>query len=360
MNWHGDYVRCEICGAVMKRLGIHVNKKHKMSILDYKDKFPDAPTTNASNTLKRARTTGKPTTTRKAYIDEHNVECLMCGKRFKLLCSHVKRAHGISMNDYRKLFPGEPVASLEVSKRKSEVGKRCAKSTHSLSKDKEAARRKRLSAAAKKQWKDKDARKKLVEAQNTGKRTSEAFRESHAAQLREVRKTKKFKDSVSSALSKTAKEMWQDPQKRKDQRERLSKLQAERTKAGINSWVNHHTRRDNCIHVSPSGKPTTMRSSWEVKLATDLDNLDVAWVYEPKLFPYEWDGATHQYIPDFHLPDYDIYIEVRPSYFTDDKLESKQLAVKNLLILTEENWPFESDNDAQIALLEELANVPQP
>lgn len=46
-----------------------------------------------------------------------------------------------------------------------------------------------------------------------------------------------------------------------------------------------------------------MRSSWEVKIASLLFEGKITYIYEPKRFG--------NYIPDFYLPDFDIYLEIK-------------------------------------------------
>lgn len=56
-------------------------------------------------------------------------------------------------------------------------------------------------------------------------------------------------------------------------------------------------------------KGVMLDSSWELALAKRLDELGVGWE-RPK--PLKWTdqhGLTHNYFPDFYLPEYDIYID---------------------------------------------------
>lgn len=50
-----------------------------------------------------------------------------------------------------------------------------------------------------------------------------------------------------------------------------------------------------------------MRSTWEVKIAEMFDAENIVWQYEPHRFTFE----HFSYTPDFYLPDYDLYIEVK-------------------------------------------------
>lgn len=82
-----------------------------------------------------------------------------------------------------------------------------------------------------------------------------------------------------------------------------------------------------------------MRSSWEVKFAAQLDEYNIIWEYEPKIFKI-LNGK--RYIPDFFIKDKNCFIEIKPSYFVDDLVLSKlkfveQQGFKTMLV-TEKNW----------------------
>lgn len=61
-----------------------------------------------------------------------------------------------------------------------------------------------------------------------------------------------------------------------------------------------------------------MDSTWEVACAVRLDELGIRWIRNPNLkLKYTTRGRrARNYIPDFYLPDYDVYIEVK-GYWTD-------------------------------------------
>jgi len=51
----------------------------------------------------------------------------------------------------------------------------------------------------------------------------------------------------------------------------------------------------------------------EAELARILDYYGVAWQYEPRTFPIQWnpDGkVVESFAPDFYLPDLDLYLEM--------------------------------------------------
>ena len=71
-------------------------------------------------------------------------------------------------------------------------------------------------------------------------------------------------------------------------------------------------------YTKSDGTEVIMDSTWEHALAALLDRLDIKWDRGDHLvLDYKTPrGRKRKYIPDFHLPDYDIYIEVK-GYWTD-------------------------------------------
>jgi len=59
--------------------------------------------------------------------------------------------------------------------------------------------------------------------------------------------------------------------------------------------------------------PPVFAHESEREIAALLDFYHVAWEYEPRSFPLEWDEGgrpTRFFTPDFYLPEYDLYLEV--------------------------------------------------
>ena len=66
------------------------------------------------------------------------------------------------------------------------------------------------------------------------------------------------------------------------------------------------------IYTGPNGTTRKMRSKSEVIFASDLDAQGIEWQYEPKRFDLGWST----YCPDFYLPAFDRWVEVK-GYCTD-------------------------------------------
>lgn len=71
------------------------------------------------------------------------------------------------------------------------------------------------------------------------------------------------------------------------------------------------------------------KGRWEVIVAKWLDQNRIKWLHEYKSFSYEWNGIR-KYYPDFYLPDFDLFLEVK-GYETERDL-AKWNSVSNLIV----------------------------
>lgn len=99
------------------------------------------------------------------------------------------------------------------------------------------------------------------------------------------------------------------------------------------------------------GTMVSMDSTWEVAMATRLDELHIEWQRDKKIkLEYKTRGGRKRnYIPDFYLPDYDMYIEVK-GYWTDAaKHKMKDVQKRNpvkILILESKKEIIDIDTKA--------------
>jgi len=72
------------------------------------------------------------------------------------------------------------------------------------------------------------------------------------------------------------------------------------------------------VYVTIDGEKVSMDSTWEVALAQRLDALGIRWIRNPSIkLKYTTRGRrARNYIPDFYLPEHDVYVEVK-GYWTD-------------------------------------------
>ena len=92
------------------------------------------------------------------------------------------------------------------------------------------------------------------------------------------------------------------------------------------------------------GKLVSMDSTWEVIMAMRLDELNIKWERDENMkLPYLMrSGRKRNYIPDFYLPEHDVYIEVK-GYLT----ESAKHKMKSVLEV----------NDVKIIMLKSLVEI---
>ena len=79
------------------------------------------------------------------------------------------------------------------------------------------------------------------------------------------------------------------------------------------------------------GKKISMDSSWEAQCAEKLDDLGVRWerTEDLKLKYIDKRAQTRNYSPDFYLPDYDIYIEVKGYWTTPARWKMRSVMDRN-------------------------------
>lgn len=88
------------------------------------------------------------------------------------------------------------------------------------------------------------------------------------------------------------------------------------TKEKLKNIVNKKINQDNW-HLSFSKARTIeykgykFQGSWEVAFAKYLDNLNIKWERPNKKFDYIYNNDNHKYLPDFYLPKYNLYIEIK-------------------------------------------------
>ena len=79
------------------------------------------------------------------------------------------------------------------------------------------------------------------------------------------------------------------------------------------------------------GTTVRMDSSWEVKCAEKLDELNVQWerTEDLRLKYIDRRAQTRDYIPDFYLPEYDIYLEVKGYWTTPARWKMRSVMDRN-------------------------------
>lgn len=74
-----------------------------------------------------------------------------------------------------------------------------------------------------------------------------------------------------------------------------------------------------------------LKGTWELLVAQWLDKNNIKWKSEVNPHKYYWNNSWHLYFPDFYLPEYDFYIEVK-GYETERDIE-KWKVVDRLIVI---------------------------
>ena len=88
------------------------------------------------------------------------------------------------------------------------------------------------------------------------------------------------------------------------------------TKEKIKNTIKKNIENNNW-HLSFSKSRTfeykgiKFQGSWEVEFAKYLDNKNVKWERPHKTYKYIFENENHRYLPDFYLPEYNLYIEIK-------------------------------------------------
>lgn len=72
---------------------------------------------------------------------------------------------------------------------------------------------------------------------------------------------------------------------------------------GSNKWKG--------IYVIQNNNKIWLDSSYEKRFIEILNKLNISWIKNKKRFPYTYEGTHRKYIPDFYIPEFDIWIEVK-------------------------------------------------
>ena len=90
-------------------------------------------------------------------------------------------------------------------------------------------------------------------------------------------------------------------------------------------------------YVRKDGTVVMLDSSWEEALAKRLDETGVDWIRPNEPIPYIGsDGKSHNYFPDFYLPEYDLYLDPKNPIamrVQKDKLDCLKKIMHNLILI---------------------------
>jgi len=96
-----------------------------------------------------------------------------------------------------------------------------------------------------------------------------------------------------------------------------------------------------------------LKGTWEVKVVSILDKLNIKWTNKITPFPYYWNKSWHLYFPDFYLIDYNLYLEVK-GYQRDRDIEKWKVLDNLLIIKKKEMKELSIDNNKILTYIESV------
>lgn len=87
---------------------------------------------------------------------------------------------------------------------------------------------------------------------------------------------------------------------------------------------------------------------WELEVAKYLDKNQIKWERPNNGFEYYWNNSIHIYYPDFYLPEYNYYIEVKG--FQRDRDIYKWKSVNNLIVIKQKEIEKIRNNQYDISI----------
>lgn len=112
----------------------------------------------------------------------------------------------------------------------------------------------------------------------------------------------------------------------------LGKHHSQETKEKIKSSVCNNIKNDNWHNqftIPTYYNGNLYDSTWEIEFAKYLERKQILFIRNNSIsFDYIWEGNAHKYFPDFYLPEYDLYIEIKGIYFDRDICKWEQFPYK--------------------------------
>lgn len=226
------------------------------------------------------------------------VKCPICGKEKRNLTKHVNMAHKLTKEEFLSIYPNTQMVCEETSNL--------------------------ISKSLEQNWLDEDYAKRcssytrekgnLGGAHLKGKPKSEETR----LKMKAYANSAEGKKIRSENLTKTLKRLNTDEKY-------VANLREQGRKQMLKNLEDEHYG-----HKRYKYNDISYRSTWEVEVAKVLDTLHLEYKYEPTRFTYQdEEGILRLYIPDFYLPKYKLYLEVKPDCFKTTLTDLKLQSVRN-------------------------------
>lgn len=252
------------------------------------------------------------------------VKCPICGVERKTLYSHMYNLHGLRKSECEKLYPDIKWCDEGFKEKRSRDSKKSLGSPEVRQKLREAQlgryskpeEHEKVSKASKKMWQNDEYRKKSSKARVEGAKKQWKNPETRRKRSEHIRKAQ---------IS-----LWKDEEYRNKQCASFRKMWSnpEYRKARLNTFTNTrpYTRSDGSI--------VEMRSTYEVTCSEYLDDLGIKWEYEkgPYEIYYEDERTVHYYYPDFYLPEYGFFIEVKSDFYYNKCRKDVKTKIQGMML----------------------------
>lgn len=86
---------------------------------------------------------------------------------------------------------------------------------------------------------------------------------------------------------------------------------------GKTGGVRDNSNKWRGCHIEMNGTIIWLDSSYELRFVNILNLVEISWIKNQKKFPYQFEDSNFMYIPDFYLPDFDFWVEIKG--FVKDK-----------------------------------------
>ena len=118
---------------------------------------------------------------------------------------------------------------------------------------------------------------------------------------------------------------------------------SEETKRKISEKLSINNKGGRAKWYMVSGQ--NVQGTWERDIATKFEQLNIRWIKlktNKDTLKYEMNGKIRSYTPDFYLPDYDMYVEIKGFWWGDDKEKMKIVLQtypdKNIVVVEKEEY----------------------
>ena len=137
------------------------------------------------------------------------------------------------------------------------------------------------------------------------------------------------KPKISTKTRELIGNAWRGKQHTEETKQKISNSMKLAVRNNPNSYSSSNVN-GRVKHIEYNG--IILDSSWEVIVAKYLDKNNIKWIKPSQGFEYIWNNNIHIYYPDFYLPKYDKYIEVKGYKRERDLYKWK--TIQNLIIIS--------------------------